>query len=94
VFEAYSLLEARGQIHCRPRSGYYVNLRKGPQTPEPHTAVPAAESQPVAISDLVFEVLGSTRDIGIGWGDRNWRAPCKGGAFLWVQVPPGHGSSQ
>ena len=30
VFEAYSLLEARGQIHCRPRSGYYVTERKGP----------------------------------------------------------------
>lgn len=26
--------------------------------------------------------------------DRNACAPCKGGAFLWVQVPPGQGSSQ
>ncbi len=43
VFEAYNLLESRGMIHCRPRSGYYVNLRKGLQTPEPHTAAPAAE---------------------------------------------------
>lgn len=65
VFEAYNLLESRGMIHCRPRSGYYVNLRKGPQTPEPHTAAPTAESRPVAISDLVFEVLGSTRDVGM-----------------------------
>ncbi|MEL4178358.1 aminotransferase-like domain-containing protein [Roseateles sp. PN1] len=62
VFEAYALLESRGMIHCRPRSGYYVQLRHGSQTPEPHTAAPAAESSPVAISDLVFEVLGSTRD--------------------------------
>ena len=65
VFEAYNLLESRGLIHCRPRSGYYVNLRKGPQAPEPHTATPTSESRPVAISDLVFEVLGSTRDVGM-----------------------------
>lgn len=65
VFEAYNLLESRGMIHCRPRSGYYVNLRKGLQTPEPHTAAPAAESRPVAISDLVFEVLGSSRDMSM-----------------------------
>lgn len=65
VFEAYSLLESRGLIHCRPRSGYYVNLRKGPQTLEPRTAAPATESRPVAISDLVFEVLGSSRDVGL-----------------------------
>lgn len=62
VFEAYNLLESRGLIHCRPRSGYYVNLRKGLQTPEPLTAAPLVESSPVAISDLVFEVLESTRD--------------------------------
>jgi hypothetical protein len=26
--------------------------------------------------------------------DRLWRAPCKGGAFQWVQVPPGNRSSR
>ncbi len=26
--------------------------------------------------------------------DRYWRAPCKGGAFQWVQVPPGERSSR
>ena len=25
---------------------------------------------------------------------RFWRAPCKGGAFQWVQVPPGNRSSR
>lgn len=66
VFEAYSLLEARGQIHCRPRSGYYVTERKGPKAKqEPHTAAPAPESRPVAISDLVFEVLGNTRNLNL-----------------------------
>lgn len=63
VFEAYSLLESRGQIHCRPRSGYYVTERKGPQAQEPNTAAPTTESRSVAISDLVFEVLGNTRNL-------------------------------
>jgi copper transport protein len=26
--------------------------------------------------------------------DRYWRAPCKGGAFQWVKVPPGNRSSR
>ena len=26
--------------------------------------------------------------------DRSWRAPWKGGAFQWVQVPPGNRSSR
>lgn len=63
VFEAYNLLESRALIVCRPRSGYYVSHHKGPQAPEPRTAAPAVDSQPVAISDLVFAVLGSTRDL-------------------------------
>src|SRR5216683_3919267 len=25
---------------------------------------------------------------------RSWRAPCKGGAFQWVQAPPGNRSSR
>jgi len=25
---------------------------------------------------------------------RCWRAPCKGGAFQWVQAPPGNRSSR
>ncbi|MBT0570919.1 PLP-dependent aminotransferase family protein [Curvibacter sp. CHRR-16] len=65
VFEAYNLLESRGLIHCRPRSGYYVNEHTGPQAPEPHTATPAAESHPVAISGLVFDVLGSSRNVNM-----------------------------
>ena len=26
--------------------------------------------------------------------DSYWRAPCKGGAFQWVQAPPGERSSR
>lgn len=62
VFEAYSLLESRGLIQCRPRSGYYVNLPNHQRTPEPTTAQPASQSTAVEISDLVFDVLDSTRN--------------------------------
>lgn len=66
VFEAYYLLEAQGLIHARPRSGYYVSTRL-PATPEarpaePLPSQPANTSTGVAISDLVFEVLGLARD--------------------------------
>jgi DNA-binding transcriptional MocR family regulator len=65
VFQAYYLLEGRGLIEARPRSGYYVCKPSRGQA----RAVLAAEAAPVAtestevaISELVFEVLGSTRD--------------------------------
>lgn len=61
VFEAYVLLEARGLILCRPRSGFYVAAQRRQRTREPETAVPVPRSSAVAVSDLVFEVLGSTR---------------------------------
>ena len=62
VFQAYDLLEGRGLIEARPRSGFYVRkqLRR---TTQPAVAVtPRTESTSVAISELVFEVLNSTRD--------------------------------
>ena len=62
VFQAYYLLESRGLIDARPRSGYYVRkpARKGR---EPVQAAPVGTATTeVAISELVFEVLGSTRD--------------------------------
>ncbi|MFG6430530.1 PLP-dependent aminotransferase family protein [Roseateles sp. LYH14W] len=53
VFQAYHLLEARGLIRAAERSGYFV---------APATALPAAralEPQPVAVSELVFQLLGT-----------------------------------
>jgi len=57
VFEAYYLLEARGLVEARPRSGYYVSAQA--LRPEPPLSRPAEGSTPVAISDLVFEVAGA-----------------------------------
>lgn len=66
VFEAYYLLEAKGLIHARPRSGYYVSEAGKPLPPEPATvSQPDDEARPVVISDLVLGILQSTmsRDI-------------------------------
>jgi DNA-binding transcriptional MocR family regulator len=67
VFAAYYLLEAQGLIHARPRSGYYVSDHAplaDARPAEPLPSQPAHTSTGVAISDLVFEVLGLARDPG------------------------------
>jgi DNA-binding transcriptional MocR family regulator len=62
VFEAYYLLEARGLIRARERSGYYVTAGSVALPPEPGISIPSDEqSRPVDVSELVFEVLESTR---------------------------------
>jgi DNA-binding transcriptional MocR family regulator len=62
VFQAYYLLEARGLIEARPRSGYYVRKPRRPARTETRAAAVSSGTTEVAISELVFEVLGSTRD--------------------------------
>ena len=62
VFEAYYLLEARGLIRARERSGYYVIAGAKALPPEPEqSSRPPGDSAPVDVSELVFEVLESTR---------------------------------
>ena len=59
VFEAYYLLESRGLIQSRPRSGYYVAAPPS----KSRAAVPTAPSKPdgqareVKITDLIFDML-------------------------------------
>jgi len=62
VFEAFYLLQARGLIESRPRSGFYV--RHVPAVAPPR-AVAAPRSRHVAVSELVFEVLAATRRPGV-----------------------------
>ncbi len=64
VFEAYYLLQARGLIESRPRSGFFVRAEAG-RPPAPARALPAVRSRPVAVSELVFEVLEATRRPGL-----------------------------
>jgi DNA-binding transcriptional MocR family regulator len=61
VFQAYYLLEARGYIQARDRSGYYVSPRKR-TPPEPETSRPNGNPAPVDVAALAFDVLGSVRD--------------------------------
>ena len=61
VFEAYYLLEARGLIEARPRSGYFVS-QAAIAHPEPGASDPRAEERSVEVSDLVFQVLELARN--------------------------------
>jgi DNA-binding transcriptional MocR family regulator len=57
VFQAYYLLEARGLIRARERSGYFVSPRK-PALPEPQELSPlTAPSVPADVAEAVFQVL-------------------------------------
>jgi DNA-binding transcriptional MocR family regulator len=58
VFQAYYLLEARGLVRAEPRSGYYVLPQAAPA---PRRSNPKPGSRRVAVSELVFEVLGSVK---------------------------------
>lgn len=53
VFQAYHLLEARGLVRAAERSGFFVAPAAAP------AAVPDTVPQPVAVSDLVFQLLGT-----------------------------------
>lgn len=66
VFEAYYLLEGRGLIRSRPRSGYYVALEAKALPPEPDSvSQPDGVARPVIISELVLDILESmqSRDV-------------------------------
>lgn len=62
VFEAYYLLESRGLIQARPRSGYFVCTQAKNALAEPEMSPRSAETTPVDVSELVFSVLGSIKD--------------------------------
>jgi DNA-binding transcriptional MocR family regulator len=59
VFEAYYLLQARGLVESRPRSGFYVTA--GRPEARQRSRPPRPRSRSVAVSELVFDVLAATR---------------------------------
>jgi DNA-binding transcriptional MocR family regulator len=63
IFQAYYLLEARGLISARERSGYFVTSGTLgiPSLPEPIAHINEELTQ-VDVSELVFEVLESIRE--------------------------------
>ena len=61
VFEAYYLLEARGFIRARAKSGYYVSAGSRRFPPEARSvSPPPEESVDVAVSERVFKILEQT----------------------------------
>lgn len=62
VFQAYYLLEDRGLIQARARSGYFVRELARHSLAEPETSAQTAQTTEVDVSELVFSVLGSLKD--------------------------------
>lgn len=62
VTQAYQLLEQRGLIEARPKSGYFVRARLGSSLPEPDMTHPVGGSTALQVSDFIFQILDSVRD--------------------------------
>ena len=65
VTQAYYLLESRGLIEARPKSGYFVRARGGQSLPEPEMTRPLGGSTELQVSDFIFQILDSVRDPAI-----------------------------
>ena len=65
VTQAYHLLESRGLIEARPKSGYFVRARLGQSLPEPEMTRPVGHSTQLAVSDFIFEILDSVKDSAV-----------------------------
>jgi DNA-binding transcriptional MocR family regulator len=62
AMRAYQLLETRGLIETRPRSGYYVSDSRERRIAEPRKARSAPRTTRVEVSELVFQILDAARD--------------------------------
>ena len=57
VMQAYQILEDRGLIEARPKSGYYVRRSARPYLEEPTVAKPARSARQVHISNLSLSLV-------------------------------------
>jgi DNA-binding transcriptional MocR family regulator len=62
VTQAYYLLESRGLIEARPKSGYFVRARLGHRLHEPEMRHPIGNSTELQVSDFIFQILNSVRN--------------------------------
>lgn len=62
VTQAYALLESRGLVEARPKSGFYVRAARGSPRAEPAMSQPRGERTELAVSDFIFQILDSVRD--------------------------------
>lgn len=58
VLAAYGLLEDRGMIEARPKSGYYVRKQQDQRLPPPSQPDFRCKPRPATLSQLVMEVVG------------------------------------
>jgi len=66
VIQSYMLLEQRGLLEAKPQSGFYVRMlsqQKPLREPDMQQIVP--DASPVAVNDLVYEMLQVARDPSI-----------------------------
>lgn len=62
VTQAYYLLESRGLIEARPKSGYFVRARLGQRLHEPEMSHPVSNSTELQVSDFIFQILNSVKN--------------------------------
>lgn len=62
VLQAYGVLEDKGVVEARARSGYFVASRAQELFPVPETHQPDSLSTPVDVSELVFRILEAAKD--------------------------------
>ena len=62
VTQAYYLLESRGLIEAKPKSGYFVRARLGQRLHEPEMSHPLGNSTELQVSDFIFQILNSVKD--------------------------------
>lgn len=62
VTKAYYLLESKGLIEAREKSGYFVRARLGANFSEPEMTHPVGASTELQVSDFIFQILDSVRD--------------------------------
>jgi DNA-binding transcriptional MocR family regulator len=65
VFQAYGQLESQGLVEARARSGFFVRAGRRAPRAVPQAAEPRTDATPVAVSELVYALLESTRDADV-----------------------------
>lgn len=57
AMQALSILESRGIVEARPKSGYFIRRRQYDSTPEPSPSIADLRPQAVGVSDIVAQVF-------------------------------------
>ncbi len=65
VLKSYHLLESRGLVEARERSGFYVSARLAAQLPAPQSSRPSPRARPVTKSDFIYEILQASKSLDV-----------------------------